>query len=109
MNNKKVDFNNLGLYFYNLGFKKYTDYSVDIDNKIIELNNNRHYCISILEEKGTFEVFRNSVGAKFNDEGIYLTDGELHYYKTFKSLKCALKYALNIKSTGIFPKPESIY
>ena len=105
----KVDFNNLGLYFSNLGFKKGFDYSVNIANKTIELSNNRHYCISILEEKGTFEVFRYAVGADFDDEGVALTDGELHSYKTFKSLKCAINFALNIKKTGVFPDPEIIY
>ena len=105
----KVDFNNIGLYFYNLGLKKGFDYSVNIDNKTIELSNNRYYCVSILEEKGMFEVFKYAVGAKFDEDGIALTDGELHSYKNFKSLKCAIKFALNIKKTGVFPEPEIIY
>ena len=105
----KVDFNNLGLYFSNLGFKKGIDYSVNIEIKTIEIYNNRDYCISILEEKGKFEVFRYAVGADFDDDGVALTDGELHSYKTFKSLKCAIKFALNIKKTGVFPEPEIIY
>ena len=105
----KVDFNNLGLYFSNLGFKKGFDYSVNIGIKTVELNNNRYYCVSIMEDKGSFEVFKYAVGADFDDEGVALTDGELHSYKTFKSLKCAINFALNIKKTGIFPDPEIIY
>ena len=109
MNTIKVDFNNIGLYFSNLGFKKGFDYSVNIGIKTIEIYNNRHYCISILEEKCSFEVFKYAVGATFDEEGVALTDGELHSYKTFKSLKCAINFALNIKKTGIFPEPEKIY
>ena len=105
----KLDFDNLGLYFSNLGFKKGIDYSVNIDIKTIEIYNNGDYCISILEEKGKFEVFKYAVGADFDDDGVALTDGELHSYKTFKSLKCAIKFALNIKNTGVFPEPEMIY
>ena len=105
----KVDFNNLGLYFSNLGFKKDIDYSINHGIKTVELNNNRYYCVSILEEKGNFEVFKYAVGANFDDDGVALTDGELHSYKTFKSLKCAIKFALNIKKTGVFPDPEIIY
>ena len=105
----KVDFNNLCLYFSNLGFKKGIDYSVNIAIKTIEIYNNGDYCISILEEKGKFEVFKYAVGADFDDDGVALTDGELHSYKTFKSLKCAIKFALNIKNTGVFPEPEIIY
>ena len=105
----KVDFNNIGLYFSSLGLKKGFDYSVNIAIKTIEIYNNRHYCISILEEKGNFEVFKYAVGATFDDDDVALTDGELHSYKTFKSLKCAIKFALNIKKTGIFPVPEMIY
>ena len=107
--NTKIEFSNLSTYFYKLGFKKGVDYSIDIDNGIIELNIDKHYCISILEDKGTFEVFKTNVGAEFDEHGIYTTDGELHSYKTFDSLKCALEFALNIKSTNIFPKPELIY
>ena len=105
----KIEFSNLSTYFYKLGFKKGVDYLIDIDNGIIEFNIDKHYCISILEDKGTFEVFKTNVGAKCNEHGIYTTDGELHSYKTFKSLKCALKFALNIKNIGIFPTPETIY
>ena len=109
MNTEKVDFNNLGLYFNSLGLKKGFDYSVNIGIKTIELYNDRYYCISILEENGMFEVFRYAVGVKFDEDGIALSDGELHSYKTFKSLKCALKFALNIKKAGVFPEPEMIY
>ena len=105
----KVDFNNLGLYFSNLGFKKGFDYSVNIGIKTVELNNNRYYCVSIMEDKGSFEVFKYAVGAQFDDDNIAISDGELHSYKTFKSLKCAIKFALNIKKTGVFPEPEMIY
>ena len=105
----KVDFNNLGLYFSNLGFKKGFDYSVNIGIKTVELNNNRYYCVSIMEDKGSFEVFKYAVGAQFDDDNIAISDGELHSYKTFKSLKCAINFALNIKKTGIFPDPEIIY
>ena len=105
----KLDFDNVGLYLKSLGLKIDIDYSISNNIKTVELNNNRYYCISILEDKGMFEVFRYAVGADFDDEGIALTDGELHSYKTFKSLKCALKFALNIKKTGVFPEPEIIY
>ena len=105
----KVDFDNVGLYLKSLGLKIDIDYSISINIKTVELNNNRYYCVSILEEKGNFEVFKYAVGADFDDEGVALTDGELHSYKTFKSLKCAIKFALNIKKTGIFPEPEIIY
>ena len=104
-----IEFSNINTYFYKLGFKKGVDYSIDIYNGIIELNIDKHYCISILCENKTFEVFKTNVGAEFDEHGIYTTDGELHSYKTFESLKCALKFALNIKSTNIFPKPELIY
>jgi hypothetical protein len=107
--NTKIELSNLSTYFYKLGFKKGVDYSIDIDNGIIELNIDKLYCISILCENKTFEVFKTNVGAKVNSQGVYVTDGELHSYKTFKSLKCALEFALNIKSTNIFPKPELIY
>ena len=107
--NTKIEFSNLNTYFYKLGFKKGIDYSIDIENGIIEFNIDKHYCISILYENKTFEVFKTNVGAEFDERGVYTTDGELHSYKTFKSLKCALKFALNIKSTNIFPKPELIY
>ena len=63
----------------------------------------------VLLEKGTFEVFKYAVGAQFDEDNIAISDGELHSYKTFKSLKCALTFALNIKKTGIFPKPEMVY
>ena len=109
MKKDKITFNNLGLYFYNLGLNKYTDYSYDMDNKIIELNNNRHYCVSIWDDGTNVEVFQSHVGAKVDSQGVYITDGDLHSYKTFKSLKCALKYALNIKNTGMYPEPEKIY
>ena len=105
----KVDFNNLGLYFSNLGLKKDIDYSINHGIKTVELNNNRDYCISILEEKGSFEVFKYAVGAQFDDDDIAISDGELYSYKTFKSLKCAINFALNIKKTGVFPEPEIIY
>ena len=104
-----IEFSNINTYFYKLGFKKGVDYSIDIDNGIIEFNIDKHYCVSILCETETFEVFKTNVGAKFNELGIYTTDGELHSYKTFKSLKHALNLALKIKSTGIFPKPELVY
>ena len=107
--NTKIEFSNLNTYFYKLGFKKGIDYSIDIDNGIIEFNIDKHYCVSILEDKGTFEVFKTNVGAEYDERGVYTTDGELHSYKTFNSLKCALEFALNIKSTNIFPKPELIY
>ena len=105
----KVDFDNVGLYLKSLGLKIDIDYSISINIKTIEIYNNRHYCVSILEEKGNFEVFKYAVGADFDDDGVALTDGELHSYKTFKSLKCAVNFALNIKKTGIFPEPEMIY
>ena len=105
----KVDFDNLGLYLKDLGLKKDIDYSISLDIKTVELNNNKYYCVSILEEKGLFEVFKYAVGANFDDDGVALTDGELHSYKTFKSLKCAINFALNIKKTGVFPEPQIIY
>ena len=105
----KVDFDNVGLYLKSLGLKIDIDYSISINIKTVELNNNRYYCVSIMEDKGTFEVFKYAVGAQFDEDGIALTDGELHSYKTFKSLKCAIKFALNIKKTGVFPDPEIIY
>ena len=105
----KIEFSNLNTYFYKLGFKKGVDYSIDIDNGIIEFNIDKHYCISILCENKTFEVFKTNVGAEFDEHGIYTTDGKLHSYKTFNSFKRALNLALKIKSTNIFPKPELIY
>ena len=104
----KLDFDNVGLYIKSLGLKD-IDYSISNNIKTIELYNNKYYCVSIMEDKGTFEVFKYAVGAQFDDDNIAISDGELHSYKTFKSLKCALKFALNIKKTGIFPKPEIIY
>ena len=104
----KLDFDNVDLYLKSLGLKD-IDYSISNNIKTIELYNNRYYCVSIMEDKGTFEVFKYAVGAMFDEDNIAISDGELHSYKTFKSLKCALKFALNIKKTGIFPKPEIIY
>ena len=108
MNNEKLDFDNVGSYLKSLGLKD-IDYSISNNIKTIELYNNRYYCVSIMEDKGTFEVFKYAVGAQFDDDNIAISDGELHSYKTFKSLKCALNFALNIKKTGIFPKPEMVY
>lgn len=104
----KLDFDNVEPYLKSLGLKD-IDYSISNNIKTIELYNNKYYCVSIMEDKGTFEVFKYAVGAQFDDDNIAISDGELHSYKTFKSLKCALKYALNIKKTGIFPKPEIVY
>lgn len=109
MNNEKLDFDNVGLYLKSLGLKIDIDYSISNNIKTVELNNNYYYCVSIMEDKGTFEVFKYAVGAQFDDDNIAISDGELHSYKTFKSLKCAITFALNIKKTGIFPKPEIIY
>ena len=109
MKTTKLDFDNVGLYLKSLGLKIDIDYSISNNIKTIELNNNRYYCVSILEENGNFEVFRYAVGAMFDEDNIAISDGELHSYKTFKSLKCALKFALNIKKTGVFPEPEMIY
>lgn len=105
----KVDFDNVGLYLKSLGLKIDIDYSISNNIKTVELNNNRYYCVSIMEDKGAFEVFRYAVWAKLDEDGVALTDGELHSYKTFKSLKCAIRFALNIKKTGVFPEPEIIY
>ena len=104
----KVDFDNVGLYLKSLGLKIDIDYSIINNIKTVELNNNRYYCVSIMEDKGAFEVFKYAVGADFDDDNIAISDGELHSYKTFKSLKCAIKFALNIKNTGVFPEPEMI-
>ena len=109
MTTKKITFDNLTEYLYNLGLKRSIDYCIDIDNKILELNINRHYCISVCDDGKNVEIFRTNVGAKFNELGIYTTDGELHSYKTFKNIACAIKYALKIKSSGIFPDPEKIW
>ena len=109
MKTDKITFNNLGLYLYNLGLNKYKDYSMDVDNKIIELSINKIYCVSIWDDGTDVEVFQSHVGAKVDSQGVYITDGELHSYKTFKNLSCALNFALNIKNTGLYPNPEKIY
>lgn len=109
MKKDKITFNDLGLYFYNLGLNKYRDYSIDFDNKIIELSINKIYCVSIWDDGTNVEVFKSHVGAKVDSQGVYITDGKLHSYKTFKSLSCAMKFALKIKNTGLYPNPEKIY
>lgn len=88
------------------GLRNYEDFTVSEDIKNMELYLNGYYFCSVGEyEPGIYEVFELHHGAEVSKDGKeWLTDGELWQYKTFKSLKAAVEFALSCRSKGKLPK-----
>lgn len=88
------------------GLKNYEDFTVSEDIKNAEFYRNGYYFCSVGEYKsGIYEVFELHHGAKVSEDGKeWLTDGEIWQYKTFKSLKAAVEFALSCRFKGELPK-----
>ena len=100
-----MKFKDLENYLRAKGLKDYIDFYLDVKNELIELNINRWYFCSVARyDNDTFEVFESFHGAKVDEKGFYITDGELWQYKIFKSLKRAIDFALKCKAENKLPK-----
>lgn len=106
-----MEFNNLESYLRAKGLKDCIDFDLDVKNELIELNINRSYFCTVAKyDNGTFEVFESFHGAKVDEKGFYITDGELWQYKVFKSLKRAIDFALKCKAENKLPeKPIRVW
>lgn len=97
---------------YRRHLKNYDDFTVSEDIKNVEFYQNGYYFCSVGEYKpGIYEVFELHHGAKVSDDGKeWLSDGELWQYKTFKSLKAAVDFALSCRFKGELPrKPINVW
>lgn len=106
-----MEFKNLESYLRAKGLKDCIDFDLDVKNELIELNINRvYFCTVASYDNGNFEVFESFHGAKVDEKGHYITDGELWQYKIFKSLKRAIDFALNFKAKNKLPeKPIRVW
>lgn len=86
--------------------RNYEDFTVSEDIENMELYLNGYYFCSVGEYKpGIYEVFELHHGAEVSEDGKeWLTDGEIWQYKTFKSLKAAVDFALSCRFKGKLPK-----
>lgn len=101
----KMTFPDIEKYLKSKGLKVQYDYTVDLRINLLELNNNAEYFISVGEwDNDTYEVFAINVGAEVDENGFFITDGDLYQYKIFKNLKKAVDFALKCKDKKELPK-----
>lgn len=101
----KMTFPDIEKYLKSKGLREQYDYNVNLRINLLELNNNAEYFISVGEwDNNTYEVFAINVGAELDENGFFITDGDLYQYKIFKNLKKAVDFALKCKETRELPK-----
>lgn len=100
-----MKFSEVEKYLKSKGLKSQTDYSIATGIEVVELNMNGYYFCSIGKyNDNSFEVFEQHHGAQISEDGKeYVTDGELWQYKTYRSLKRTLDFALKCKTDNKLP------